>query len=332
MNKSIFSGVLGFDERGILAYCLGSADWINGRSPMKPQVDPSILANRSMWHIHGDYDTWISRVTQALGEHIRDAPDLVYLLSWGFETHPSSDYERRQRLFIYLSIAAGATISSRVEKPLAPYWHGRQMVEAEARKMLTKHFYSYPTTAEERVRNETNQAMKYVYRLGIRQFIDVIVDRDTLRLLFCIFDPETTIYRNWWLFVRDKNLTEEKRTATLFMDWLLRVMWSSGLRGKPELATWARRRTMSWLYHSRHLTRCLANIHPETWMHAYARKRAVEIRAHRHKRGIVRVTRTAIRDARGRRLREASFQKAMRRMFPRKVVVTPRKGWRTRVR
>lgn len=296
---------------------------------MNSNHDLSILAHCPTLQIHPDYDEWLSRITHALGKRVRNAPDLAHLLSWGFETNPHGDYERRQQLFIYLSIEAGSMISGRVENPEAPYWQGRKMIEAEARRALAKDFYGFPTLISNRIRRDSSYISKMLLLGNLGQFLEMISDRDTLRLIFRIFDPQDSAYPKWW--VRREDAPIEAKAAAVFIDWLLRIIWSSrGLRRKPELTTWARRETISWVYRTRRFARYMAGMRPEPWMIPYATRHIAGRRLDKRKRAALRVSRTAIRDARDVRFSEASLKKAERRVFRRKSEVAPRKKWRRR--
>src|SRR3989344_3693542 len=103
--------------------------------------DKSPLAHRSIWPLAYDYDQWLARVASALAEDILNAPELVHLLSYGLDVGAPSREAERQRLNIYLSIAAGRNALEPPEGMGMIYWDARRKIEAAAWEALYRSFF-----------------------------------------------------------------------------------------------------------------------------------------------------------------------------------------------
>ncbi|MEK7179221.1 MAG: hypothetical protein AAB727_03135 [Patescibacteria group bacterium] len=220
---------------------------------MMKEIDTSPLARRSI----ADYDflntrEWLLKIREVFGRSIVPAHELIYLLRVGMRVSNGNKEERREKLFLYLSIVAGANVPPSNKNT---YWEMRRLIDAEAWRVLSQEFFGFPLDAEECicrcVENGDSDLKIAILRLQVQNFFDLLCEREILREIFKIVDPVAGAryktakkFPSWTLGGVGP---DGKQKVLFFYGWLMKKIWEADSpRRDRDMVRWARRKIFTW--------------------------------------------------------------------------------------
>lgn len=232
-------------------------------------------------------DEWFPKLKEAMKYSPLNALEMVFLLGIGLEFGGGTDAQNKERLFLYLSIAAGAQDKPLDEDTGMIYWKGRRMIEAAAWDALHRHFFNHGDAFRKFAfsQKKSRDVAVALYNHSMGSFLKTLSEPAILSCLFTIFDPaHPKTNMSWW--TQGQGRSEQEKRATQFFDWLLHnIWWKNGLVQDRELTSWARRQTFNWLL-ERHYLRVIEPEAIELWMIGTLRRYILQRRRKlaRHKR------------------------------------------------